>query len=94
MVFIIVGMGGGIGIGVVLVVVEIVKFMDILIVGVVIKLFFFEGKRRMRYVEMGIENLMEKVDILVIIFNERLFIMVDKKIILLDLFKLVDEVLR
>ncbi len=94
MVFITAGMGGGTGTGAAPVVAEIAKSMDILTVGVVTKPFPFEGKRRMRHAEMGIENLKEKVDTLVIIPNERLLTMADKKTTLLDSFKLADEVLR
>lgn len=94
MVFITAGMGGGTGTGAAPVVAEIAKSMDILTVGVVTKPFPFEGKRRMRHAEMGIENLKEKVDTLVIIPNERLLTMADKKTTLLDSFKLADQVLR
>lgn len=94
MVFITAGMGGGTGTGAAPVVAEIAKSMDILTVGVVTKPFPFEGKRRMRHAEMGIASLKEKVDTLVIIPNERLLNMADKKTTLLDSFKLADEVLR
>ena len=94
MVFITAGMGGGTGTGAAPVVAEIAKSMDILTVGVVTKPFPFEGRRRMRHAEMGIENLKEKVDTLVIIPNERLLSMADKKTTLLDSFKLADDVLR
>lgn len=94
MVFITAGMGGGTGTGAAPIVAEIAKSMDILTVGVVTKPFPFEGKRRMRHAEMGIANLKEKVDTLVIIPNERLLNMADKKTTLLDSFKLADEVLR
>ena len=94
MVFITAGMGGGTGTGAAPVVAEIAKSMSILTVGVVTKPFPFEGKRRMRHAEMGIENLMKAVDTLVIIPNEKLLSMADKKTTLLDSFKLADEVLR
>ena len=94
MVFITAGMGGGTGTGAAPIVAEIAKAMNILTVGVVTKPFPFEGKRRMRHAEMGIENLMKAVDTLVIIPNERLLSMADKKTTLLDSFKLADEVLR
>ena len=94
MVFITAGMGGGTGTGAAPVVAEIAKSMNILTVGVVTKPFPFEGKRRMRHAEMGIENLMKSVDTLVIIPNEKLLRMADKKTTLLDSFKLADEVLR
>ena len=94
MVFITAGMGGGTGTGAAPVVAEIAKSMEILTVGVVTKPFPFEGKRRMRHAEMGIATLKEKVDTLVIIPNERLLNMADKKTTLLDSFRLADEVLR
>ncbi|MBY6836077.1 cell division protein FtsZ [Clostridium botulinum] len=94
MVFITAGMGGGTGTGAAPIVAEIAKSMEILTVGVVTKPFPFEGKRRMRHAEMGIETLKQKVDTLVIIPNERLLRMADKKTTLLDSFKLADDVLR
>lgn len=94
MVFITAGMGGGTGTGAAPVVAEIAKSLGILTVGVVTKPFPFEGKRRMRHAEMGIATLKEKVDTLVIIPNERLLRMADKKTTLLDSFKLADDVLR
>lgn len=94
MVFITAGMGGGTGTGSAPVVAEIAKSMGILTVGVVTKPFPFEGKRRMRHAEMGIDSLKQKVDTLVIIPNEKLLRMADKKTTLLDSFKLADDVLR
>lgn len=94
MVFITAGMGGGTGTGAAPVVAQIAKSMNILTVGVVTKPFPFEGKRRMTHAEMGIENLMQAVDTLVIIPNHRLLLMADKKTTLLDSFRLADEVLR
>ena len=94
MVFITAGMGGGTGTGAAPVVAEIAKSMGILTVGIVTKPFPFEGRRRMTHAEMGIQNLKEKVDTLVIIPNERLLSMVDKKTTLLDSFKKADDVLR
>ena len=94
MIFITAGMGGGTGTGAAPVVAEITKSMDILTVGVVTKPFPFEGKRRMRHAEMGIAKLKDQVDTLVIIPNERLLTMADKKTTLLDSFKLADDVLR
>jgi cell division protein FtsZ len=94
MVFITAGMGGGTGTGAAPVVAEIAKSMGILTVGVVTKPFPFEGRRRMKHAEMGIESLKQRVDTLVTIPNERLLTMVDKKTTLLDSFKLADDVLR
>lgn len=94
MVFITAGMGGGTGTGAAPVVAQIAKSMNILTVGVVTKPFPFEGKRRMTHAEMGIDNLMQAVDTLVIIPNHRLLLMADKKTTLLDSFRLADDVLR
>ena len=94
MVFITAGMGGGTGTGAAPVVAEIAKSLGILTVGVVTKPFPFEGRRRMKHAEMGIENLKQRVDTLVTIPNERLLTMVDKKTTLLESFKLADDVLR
>ncbi|MBU3104123.1 cell division protein FtsZ [Clostridium gasigenes] len=94
MVFITAGMGGGTGTGAAPIVAQIAKSMNILTVGVVTKPFPFEGKRRMTHAEMGIENLMQAVDTLVIIPNHRLLLMADKKTTLLDSFRLADDVLR
>ena len=68
--------------------------MNILTVGVVTKPYPFEGKRRMRHAEMGLENLQQHVDTLVIIPNEKLLAMADKKTTLLESFRLADGVLR
>ena len=94
MVFFTAGMGGGTGTGAAPIVAEIAKSMEILTVGVVTKPFPFEGKKRMRHAEMGIANLKEKVDTLVIIPNEKLLKMADKKTTLLESFKLADDILR
>ena len=72
MVFITAGMGGGTGTGASPVIARIARELGILTVGVVTKPFPFEGKRRMRHAEMGLENLKQHVDTLVIIPNEKL----------------------
>lgn len=94
LVFITAGMGGGTGTGAAPVVAEIAKALGILTVGVVTKPFPFEGRKRMVQADMGIANLMSKVDTLVTIPNERLLTMVDKKTSLLEAFKKADDVLR
>lgn len=94
LVFITAGMGGGTGTGAAPVVAEIAKSLGILTVGVVTKPFPFEGRKRMMQADMGISNLMSKVDTLVTIPNERLLTMVDKKTSLLEAFKKADDVLR
>lgn len=93
MIFIIVGMGGGIGIGVVLIVVGIVRELGVLIVGVVICLFIFEGFKCGCFVVEGIVCLKENVDILLIILNNCLLEVVDKKILMFEVFCEVDNVL-
>ena len=72
MVFITAGMGGGTGTGAAPVIAEIAKEMGILTVAVVTKPFSFEGARRMRTAEQGIENLKAKVDSMIVILNEKL----------------------
>ncbi len=70
--FITAGMGGGTGTGAAPVIAEIAKEMGILTVAVVTKPFSFEGGRRMRCAEKGIENLKDKVDSMIVILNEKL----------------------
>ena len=94
MVFIAAGMGGGIGTGGAPIVAEIAKEMNILTVGVVTKPFRFEGARRMRAADMGISELRDKVDSLVIIPNERLKYATDQKVTFANAFEIADDVLR
>ena len=94
MVFVTAGMGGGTGTGGAPIVAEIAREMGILTVGVVTKPFGFEGPRRMRAAEAGIENLRDKVDSLVIIPNERLKLATDQKITFANAFEIADDVLR
>lgn len=93
MVFITAGMGGGTGTGACPIVAEIAKEVGALTVAVVTKPFAFEGMRRMQTAEEGIEGLAESVDTLIVIPNQRLMEVVDKKMTLLDAFKLADNVL-
>lgn len=93
MVFITAGMGGGTGTGASPYVAEIAKETGALTVAVVTKPFAFEGVRRMQTAEEGIENLKDKVDTLIVIPNQRLMDVVDKKMTLMDSFKLADNVL-
>lgn len=93
MVFITCGMGGGTGTGGSPVVAEIAKSLGALTVGVVTKPFTFEGTKRMVVAEEGIEELKEKVDTLIIIPNQRILDVVDRKISLLEAFKVADSVL-
>lgn len=94
MVFITAGMGGGTGTGAAPKIAAISKEMGILTVGVVTKPFNFEGKKRMANAERGIMELKKNVDTLVIIPNQRLMGIIDKKTTLTEAFKKVDEVLR
>ncbi len=94
MVFITAGMGGGTGTGAAPVIAKIAQSLDILTVAVVTKPFLFEGRRRMQQAEAGIEKLSENVDALIVIPNERLKLLTDKKITFLNAFQEADDVLR
>lgn len=93
MVFITAGMGGGTGTGASPIIAEIAKETGALTVAVVTKPFSFEGVRRMQAAEEGIEALRDNVDTLIVIPNQRLMDVVDKKMTLLDSFRLADNVL-
>ncbi len=94
MVFITAGMGGGTGTGGAPVVAQIAREMGILTVGVVTRPFAFEGKKRMEQANMGIENLKENVDSLIVIPNERLKYVSEQKISFKNAFEIADNVLR
>ncbi len=94
MVFITAGMGGGTGTGAAPVVAKIASEMGILTVGVVTKPFAFESKRRMDQAIEGIDELSQYVDSLVVIPNERLKLVSDTRITLLNAFSIADDVLR
>ncbi|MGD9129074.1 MAG: cell division protein FtsZ [Candidatus Woesebacteria bacterium] len=93
MVFITAGMGGGTGTGASSIIAEIAKESGALTVAVVTKPFAFEGIRRMQTAEEGIDILKDQVDTLIVIPNQRLMEVVDKKMTLLDAFRLADNVL-
>ena len=94
MVFITAGMGGGTGTGAIPYVAKAAKEMDILTVAVVTTPFGFEGKKRMLQAEVGIKELGEYVDSLIVIPNERLKLVADSRISLATAFSEADEVLR
>ena len=94
MVFITAGMGGGTGTGAAPVVAETAHDLGILTVGIVTKPFAFEGKRKMSIAEQGIANLMMHVDSLIVIPNERLKLISQEKITLMNAFEAADNVLR
>ena len=94
MVFVTCGMGGGTGTGAAPVVAEMARNLGILTVGVVTKPFGFEGKPRMRNAIEGIERLKENVDTLIVIPNDKLLQICDKRTTIPDALKKADEVLQ
>jgi len=94
MVFITAGMGGGTGSGAAPVIAEISKELGALTVAVVTKPFSFEGSQRTRHAEQGLEVLKERVDTLIVIPNDKILNIIDKKTPLTDAFTIVDDVLR
>ena len=94
MVFITAGMGGGTGTGAAPVVAEVAHDLGILTVGIVTKPFSFEGKRKMGLAEQGIANLLMHVDSLIVIPNERLKMISQEKITLMNALQAADNVLR
>ncbi len=93
MVFVTAGMGGGTGTGAAPVVAKIAKDLGILTIGVVTKPFSFEGKRRQNQAQQGLEKLRESVDALIVIPNDKLLDVVDRRVSLQESFIVVDEVL-
>ena len=94
MVFITAGMGGGTGTGAAPVVAEVAKEVGALTVGVVTRPFTFEGRRRALQAEAGIASIKEKVDTLIIIPNDKLLQVVDKRTSMQEAFQFADDVLR
>jgi len=93
MVFITGGMGGGTGTGAAPIIAKIAKELGALTVGVVTKPFMFEGRKRLRQAEAGIEALQEQVDTLITIPNQRLLSVAGQATTMLDAFRKVDDVL-
>ncbi len=94
MVFVTAGMGGGTGTGAAPIVAQAAKEMGILTIGVVTKPFTFEGKKRLSQAERGIESLKGKVDTLVVIPNDKLLQIIDRKTSIIEAFKQADDILR
>lgn len=94
MVFITAGMGGGTGTGGASVVAQIAKELGALTIGVVTRPFTFEGSRRIQSAESGISRLKEQADTLIVIPNDRLLQIVDKRANLQQAFRMADDVLR
>jgi cell division protein FtsZ len=94
MCFIAAGMGGGTGTGAAPVIAQAAREMNILTVGVITKPFLFEGSRRMRSAEAGIEELQKHVDTLIVIPNQNLFLVANPNTTFKEAFLLADEVLQ
>jgi cell division protein FtsZ len=94
MVFITAGMGGGTGTGAAPVIARIVREIGALSIGVVTCPFSWEGSVRMETAQVGVEQLKEDVDTLIVIPNDRLLEITDKRVTLTDAFSLADDVLR
>lgn len=94
MVFITAGMGGGTGTGATPVVAEIAKEMGLLTVGIVTKPFAFEGKKRTMQADVGVTSLRDQVDTLIVIPNDRLLEVSEKKTTMAQAFLMADDVLK
>ncbi len=94
MCFIAAGMGGGTGTGAAPVIAQAAREMNILTVGVITKPFLFEGARRMRSADAGIEELQKHVDTLIVIPNQNLFLVANPNTTFKEAFLLADEVLQ
>jgi cell division protein FtsZ len=94
MVFIAAGSGGGTGTGGAPVVARVAREIGALTVGIVTKPFAFEGSRRAEQAERGVEDLAREVDTLIVIPNSRLLSVLDKRVSMVDAFRMADDVLR
>jgi cell division protein FtsZ len=94
MLFIASGMGGGTGTGAAPVIAEIAKSLNILTVGVVTKPFSYEGEKRRKTADLGIEELRKYVDSLIVLPNEKLLSELDEEVSMRDAFSAADDVLR
>ncbi len=94
LVFVTAGMGGGTGTGAAPIVAEVARDLGCLTIAVVTKPFQFEGKQRMKNAEIGIADLKQRVDTLVVIPNDRLLQVVSKGTTMLEAFRIADDVLR
>src|SRR5438876_6748037 len=94
MVFVTAGEGGGTGTGGAPIVAELARELHALTVGVVTKPFVFEGRKRSQQAELGIDNLRDRCDTLIVIENDRLLQVVEKKTSVVDAFRMADDILR
>src|SRR5881409_1593297 len=94
MVFVTAGEGGGTGTGAAPIVAELSRELNALTVGVVTKPFVFEGRKRSQQADAGIENLRDRVDTLIVIGNDRLLQVVEKRTSIVEAFRMADDILR
>jgi cell division protein FtsZ len=94
MVFVTAGEGGGTGTGAAPIVAELARELQALTVGVVTKPFVFEGGKRTQQANQGVENLRDRVDTLIVIENDRLLQVVEKRTSVTDAFRIADDILR
>ena len=94
MVFVTAGEGGGTGTGGAPIVAELARELEALTVGVVTRPFVFEGRRRSQQAEAGIESLRDRVDTLIVIENDRLLQVVEKRTSVVEAFRMADDILR
>ncbi len=94
MIFVTAGEGGGTGTGAAPVVAELGRELEALTVGVVTRPFAFEGRRRAEQAEVGIQSLRDRVDTLIVIENDRLLQVVEKKTPVTEAFRIADDILR
>jgi cell division protein FtsZ len=94
MIFVTAGEGGGTGTGAAPIVAELGRELDALTVGVVTRPFAFEGRRRAEQAEQGIQNLRDRVDTLIVIENDRLLQVVEKRTPVTEAFRIADDILR
>src|SRR5712672_261917 len=94
MVFVTAGEGGGTGTGGAPVLAELGRELEALTVGVVTRPFAFEGRRRAEQAELGIQNLRDRVDTLIVIENDRLLQVVEKRTPVKEAFRIADDILR
>jgi cell division protein FtsZ len=94
MVFVTAGEGGGTGTGAAPIVAELSRELQALTVGVVTRPFGFEGRKRSQQADVGIENLRDRVDTLIVIENDRLLQVVEKRTSVTEAFRMADDILR
>jgi cell division protein FtsZ len=94
MIFVTAGEGGGTGTGAAPIVAELAQELGALCVGVVTRPFSFEGRRRAEVASLGVEELRDHVDTLIVIENDRLLQVVEKQTSIVDAFRMADDVLR